>query len=514
MKAITTRQMFPLLSSMLILLITASGNLSAKNLTVEKWGVFNIELKGPEVGNPFTDVQLTVVFTNKKQTVQVSGFYNGNGNYIVRFSPDKEGSWSYRTTSNTEELNEKTGSFVCVKPSKGNHGPVQITDGYYFKHADGANHFSVGTTCYQWISMTQELQEQTMKTLSEAPFNKLRMCLFPKWYIYNQIEPAAFAYEHKSDTTFDFTKFNPAFWNNVEKRVIELGKLGIQADIVLFHPYDKWGFATMSDADDDRYIRYAIARLAAYQNVWWSIANEFDFMTVPPRANHAGNKNPEDWDRFFNIINKEDPFHRMLSIHNGTVWYDHTKPWVSHASIQNSKLENGMELRNKYKKPVVFDECKYEGNIERGWGQLSGKTMTQRFWIGALNGCYVGHGECLKDPNDILWWGKGGKLHGESPIRIAFFRKFMEALPFNEMAPTHLSDSTFLLSKPGQAYLAYAMKAGPIRFKIEGNTEYELVTVDTWNMTTKRICLVKPGPFFFEATNDDFALRLTAVSKK
>ena len=28
---------------------------------------------------------------------------------------------------------------------------------------------------------------------------------------------------------------------------------------------------------DDRYLRYAVARLAAYRNVWWSLANECDF---------------------------------------------------------------------------------------------------------------------------------------------------------------------------------------------------------------------------------------------
>lgn len=501
-------------SCFILLLFTVAFTLSGKNQSIEKWGIYTIELKGPETGNPFMDVTLSAVFTNKKQSVQVTGFYNGKGNYILRFSPDKQGTWTYQTTSNVSELSGKTGHFVCIKPSKNNHGPVRVTNQYHFMYSDDTPHFSVGTTCYQWISQPQALQEQTMQTLSEAPFNKLRMCLFPKWYIYNRTEPAAFAYEHKTDSTFDFTKFNPDFWINLEKRVVQLGNMGIQADIVLFHPYDRWGFATMDDASDDRYIRYAISRLAAYQNIWWSIANEFDFMTVPPRENHAGNKNPEDWDRFFNIIHSEDPFHHLLSIHNGSVWYDHTKPWVSHASIQNSKLDKGIDLRNKYQKPVVYDECRYEGNIERGWGQLSGKTMTQRFWIGALNGCYVGHGECIKDPNDILWWGKGGKLHGESPVRIAFFRKFMEALPFNEMNPTHLDSTTFMLSKSGQVYLVYAVKAGPIRFKLEGNQEYVLESIDTWNMTTKKICMVKPGPFMFAAPNDDFVLKLSVNSRK
>ena len=44
-------------------------------------------------------------------------------------------------------------------------------------------------------------------------------------------------------------------------------------------------------------------------------------------------------------------------------------------------------------------------------------------------GCYVGHGETYMHPEDILWWAKGGVLHGESPARIAFLREILEAAP-------------------------------------------------------------------------------------
>ena len=61
--------------------------------------------------------------------------------------------------------------------------------------------------------------------------------------------------------------------------------------------------------------------------------------------------------------------------------------------------------------------------------------MTQRFWLGTLSGCYVGHGETYKHPQDILWWSKGGVLHGESPQRIQWLKDFMaQAPPFHELA--------------------------------------------------------------------------------
>ena len=94
------------------------------------------------------------------------------------------------------------------------------------------------------------------------------------------------------------------------------------------------------------------------------------------------------------------------------------------------------DIGTQYQKPVIYDECKYEGNIPQGWGNLDAKTMTQRFWLGTMGGCYVGHGETYQHPQDILWWSKGGVLHGESPQRIQWLKDFMaQAPPFDELQP-------------------------------------------------------------------------------
>ena len=96
----------------------------------------------------------------------------------------------------------------------------------------------------------------------------------------------------------------------------------------------------------------------------------------------------------------------------------------------------GVGYRAQYQKPILYDECKYEGNIPQGWGNLDAKTMTQRFWLGTLSGCYVGHGETYLHPDDIIWWSKGGVLHGESPRRIQWLKDLMAAAPpFDQLQP-------------------------------------------------------------------------------
>ena len=82
--------------------------------------------------------------------------------------------------------------------------------------------------------------------------------------------------------------------------------------------------------------------------------------------------------------------------------------------------------------------------------------MTQRFWLGTMGGCYVGHGETYLHPEDILWWSKGGVLHGESPQRIQWLKDFMaEAPPFDELQPLGDDQGRYVLAKPGQYYLLY-----------------------------------------------------------
>ena len=78
--------------------------------------------------------------------------------------------------------------------------------------------------------------------------------------------------------------------------------------------------------------------------------------------------------------------------------YDPLKPWVTHVSIQSDDFAKVPEWRSTFRKPLVFDECKYEGNIPKRWGDISARELTRRFWLGMANGAYVGHGETYLDP--------------------------------------------------------------------------------------------------------------------
>jgi hypothetical protein len=491
-----------------VLMTTAAMTPAAVNSErVERWGIFELSLKGPQEGNPFADVTFGAEFHQGQTVVKPQGFYDGKGVYRVRFSPETEGKWTYVTSSNKKELAGKTGSFTCVKPAKGNHGPVRVHNSVHFSYADGAPYYQVGTTCYAWIHQGDALETQTLATLAKAPFNKIRMSVFPTSYTFNKNEPKYYAYQGKALKNWDFKRFNPAFWRHLEKRVGQLSDLGIEADLIVFHPYDRWGFKSMTREQDDFYLRYLVARMSAFRNVWWSLANEYDLMLKIP------SKKMSDWDRFFKIIRQADPYGRLRGNHNCHGFYDHSKPWVTHCSIQSSDLKSALKWRKKYNKPIIYDECRYEGNVPQGWGRIDARELTHRFWQGAIAGCYVGHGETYKHPKDILWWTKGGVLHGQSPVRIALLRKIMEAAPFQKMNPdTSLCPGNLVLSKPGEYYLIYLMNSGPVSFTLPGNKPYRVEGIDTWTMKTTPIGAAQPGKFKFTAPTGRYLLRLTTYT--
>lgn len=476
--------------------------------TVEQWGVFEAALNGPTNGNPFTDVKFSARFFQGTNSIEVNGFYDGDAIYRVRFMPQQQGEWHYVTESSSSELNNHTGDFDVTQPSPNNHGPVHVAYTYHFAYADGTPYEEIGTTCYAWIHQPEALQEQTLRTLATAPFNKLRMCIFPKWYSWNTNEPILYPYEGTPPHTWDFTQFNPQFFQHLEQRILDLQKLGIQADVILFHPYDggHWGFDRMPPADDDLYLRYVVARLSAYRNVWWSLANEWDLMKQ---------KKESDFIRFGEIISTNDPYHHPISIHNGQKIFNNTLPWISHASIQNGlavESAASAELyRDVYRKPVVYDEVKYEGNLPMRWGNLSPQEMVYRFWNGTVAGTYVGHGETYLDPHDIIWWAKGGVLKGQSPARLAFLKQVLDDAPPQGIEPIDKWQISGYGGQSGKYYLIYLGKETPKSWKfllpkavtangtpLTNGMQFTADVLDTWNMTINPV----PGVFTLQKKTD------------
>jgi len=269
----------------------------------------------------------------------------------------------------------------------------------------------------------------------------------------------------------------------------------------------------MNRAADDLYIHYIIARFAAYKNVWWSMANEYDFMPA---------KKLDDWNHYLETFAVNDPYHHLRSIHNGAVIFDHSNPYITHVSLQNEDTQNARLYQLKYHKPVSYDECRYEGNINWSWGDLTGEEMTDKFWRGVVNGAYVGHGETIltenpvrlgKDSDDELWWSKGGILRGHSPARIKFLKQIIESAP-GDLMPATITASWMpyhALSYKNDFYLIYFNRDQPRSqiLNLPKDKNYHIDLIDAWDMTAVPLDGVYSGKCLVQLPGKPFtALRI------
>jgi hypothetical protein len=472
---------------------------------LERWGLFEAVCPGFSDKNPFTDYAVRGTFTHKNQTVKAEGFYDGEGVYRVRFMPSFTGEYHFEIRGSFSEI-VYTGVFTVEAGN--NHGPVRVANTYHFAYEDGTAYYPVGTTCYVWELQSDELQKRTLETLAAGPFNKIRFCIFPKHYDYNLGEPRSYPYlgtpmdssvltkenffrymgaDGEAGNNWDFKRFNVEHFQHIDRSIAALRDLGIEADLIVMHPYDRWGFSRMDAESDDLYWNYVVARYSAYRNVWWSLANEYDLMPQ---------KTISDWERYAAILCEKDPYGHLRSIHNCRPFYDYSRPWVTHCCIQRQDIYKCAELVDEYRqrwgKPVVLDEIAYEGNIQHGWGNISGKELVRRFWEAGCRGGYAGHGETYSHPRDILWWSHGGELHGESPARLKFLGRILSETPGPGLAPLQgRFDETAakvdeLFDRAGYYLYYYGFMRPSFRdFHYDDDQDYRVDVIDTWEMTVE-----------------------------
>lgn len=258
------------------------GSVSAAGAAtpVEQWGMFELALKGPAKGNPYSDVRFSARFYQDRGTIEVLGFYDGAGTYRVRFMPPAPGVWHYTTVSSATELEALSGDFTVRAPGPHNHGPLKATGTLTFAYADGTKY--EGTACDPALSPRSARDAGGQKAPAASPTT--RVC-------------------------FDVPAgFSPSSFRRLERRLASLERVGVEADLVLL-PSGADSHRPSSDTapaqSDARYLEYVVARLAAFRNVWWSVATD----------RHAtGTKTDAASDRLRQLVATADPYHHMLSV--------------------------------------------------------------------------------------------------------------------------------------------------------------------------------------------------------
>jgi len=480
---------------------------------MEQYSLFELRFHGDRPVGSEASIDMRAVFAWRDESgnlaiKEVKGFYAGDGVYIVRFLPEEPGEYTWKVRG----CIHAQGNAECKAANPHKHGVVHA-EGIRFVHADGTAFLPFGTTIYALAHQEQGLIERTLESLKTAPFNKVRHCVFPKHFFYNRNEPELFAFEKDAAGGWDMDRPCFAFWEHFESVLFALADIGIQSDLILFHPYDHWGLSSLTMEQNLLYLDYLLRRLSAIPEIWWSMANEFD--VIP-------GKTMNDWYEIEEFISGNDPYHHPLSNHNCFSFYDFTRHTITHCSVQTTQVESATKWLKNYQKPLIYDECCYEGDLAMTWGNISAFDMVDRFWIACAQGAYATHGEVFLAEDEILWWSKGGSLKGKSPERISFLRRVLEEFhttlepwevnlfedldpefvkmtaSFFELAskmPESQQESHFVKDKEFRGrcgetvYLQYLARHcnRELTWRLPEDKKYRIDILDVWEMTRKTV---------------------------
>lgn len=522
--------------------------------------VCQVQLKASTAfANPYTNAnaQVTADFTHTSPnvTLRVSGFWDGStdpvdGKTIItfRFTPTETGSWSYVTTSADSALNGKTGSFTVAGSGRGflrrnNNRPEQ------FVFDNNVRFFPWGQTYYNIIN-TARFSGPWKNAIDQSALvglNKVRLLAYP--FQDASSYPNTKPFSDASHNTLDLGHFR-----KLDEVVQYLNTKGMVADLIVFST-DCNGFApplysSAGEVVDQRYLRYVMARYAAFPNLIWCLTNEWQLAPFGSCNPNGTNPYPATyWQDLGNIVFDEDPWItntagtrvRPLSIHQRT---QHTfdfidEPWATYAVLQdgtrngrydNPDFTNGDEWGNYsiqvnlgHGKPVVNDEYGYFG-ATLGCTGCSGtfdRLQNRRtIWGIALAGGYGSSGDARPisgaGSEPILsatWQGTSSTLEYEDLTRMLTFfgTRVTDWWLLGRDTTVSGNSRVYAMSQPGVRYLVYTATGGAFTLTLAPPSTGTAYKVARYNPATGQECALPDragGAQAFSLPGNDWVLRL------
>jgi len=419
---------------------------------VPKYGVFEGTLiASREYANSFTAVDLAITVEDPNgKTYTVSGFYDGDGNagqngrvWGFRLSPDVTGTWRWATTSSDPDLNDKSGSFAVSGTIGGvfGQGPVVVDPDSprYFKYREGSNVFLIGkflernqpasSLQFSHVLLSELFTNTDRDTLvtrhKNMNLNKMNIYIANKGDYFSQsVTPWV-----GTASSNDKTRFDLARWKLYESWIERLWDEGIVAELWFFA--DDSGFGSLPQADRERLIQYAMARLSAYTNTKFVHSLEW-------QEGFSSQEVESD----ISFLRDNNPWGRLVSVHGLTGDFSFpTASWADFMATQagfdtgdSSVNTFALAQRGLADKPHLLEELAqgYETDAER-------KETWASFMAGSAG---VGTGSFLRPLSN-----------------------FASSVPFYLMEPdnTLVSSGTgYAMADLGQEYVVYLPSGGSV----------------------------------------------------
>jgi len=290
----------------IVLTLFALTQITVHGAEIGQWDVFEASYETKKTyANPFTDIEVNVVFQNGEKQWVVPAFWAGGNKWTVRFAPPEQGKYTYRvecTDKSNQDLNGKEETLKVTAYQGSNplikHGFLRVSmDQRHFEHADGTPFFWLGDTWWKGLC----------KRIPFEGFQKLTADRKAKGFTVVQIVCGPYPDEAPFDPRWEneggmpyvekkYDRINPAYFDYADRRITHLVDNGIVPAIV-----GGWGWHMPSIGVEkmNRHWRYLIACYGAYPVVWIV----------------AGEIQDARWQEVASYVRKVDPYHHLMTMH-------------------------------------------------------------------------------------------------------------------------------------------------------------------------------------------------------
>lgn len=357
--------------------------------TVERYGLYELSIRhdAPAYANPWEDVSVTARLTNGDgTTVDMNGFYYGNSEWRLRFSPPATGAWQWSLDFTTPTHSyAATGAFYCEPSDRLGFVRRHPTNPFRLVFEDGSLFNAVGIgDCILDV-------DQDGDPLNNWGFDgEFRGPKDPRYgrIVDMPVYMAAYGAYGAGFNLFRWSIDNCAFkvWDTIstggnrylvqegiwgDELVTALRDYGFRIWLTFFN-VPVYPNAADNPAQAEavrRYLRYVVARYGAYVDIW-ELMNETNISAawIAMAADY---------------VRAIDPYGRLIT----TSWERPELPgidinaphWYQREDERQSDALTARKIADakRHGKPVMFGE---QGNSVQNWDPRSALRMRLRSW--------------------------------------------------------------------------------------------------------------------------------------
>ncbi len=391
-------------------ILLAAGVADAQNFTTgsadaKKFGVHEVALTGNgSVANPF-DTSCTVTFTAPSGTAKAVGaFHDGGSVWRARVYVSETGTWTWRSSSGDAGLNAKSGSFVAQASALRGRLLPHPSNPKHWITEDGRWFLNLNDTAYHLFSP----RNRDGTSIPESDFQSYvrdaaarGITSFRSWAVFASDGTGGFASNDGvwpkavfADTAY--TKFRAENFRRTDDRLIwlhdALPDLAVQLILLPTTDYgtDDSFWASLSTAQRQKFMKYLIARYAAFPSIFWLVINDTHY--------GAGFPNNDAMAREVGAyFAAHDPWkHPMSTGPNRNRAYPFPgESWSTYLHIEDEHDLGAAEFSRyaAYAKPVFLGEDRYEQDHMASRDPAHMRYWQRRlFWAWLLSGGSANYG--------------------------------------------------------------------------------------------------------------------------